>query len=762
MKNLTRLLPIALLCLAGCSADEFDNTQVIGTDSQVLKATIGQGASTRVNVKDDNTLVWTKGDAFVGFDASNEAFTYTLIGEGNVAEGNFEGRKAELNFAFYPASDQPSIKDDVMTVTLPAEYTYSATEGIKVPMMAYINNDVLSFYHVAGILRVLLDDVPEWVSAVTLKTSIPVSGVFTSTLYRKGSWSYFTSTSDRDTDKTVKVNFKSGTSMVYIPLPVGNYESIDVVLSNADGSQTKNLVSWTNKTVNQGTLYTASLTYSELDDINTPSEVTEALAEMLEDVSIADGEKETFTLNISNEITSSSDDKTITVPVIESANIVLNFDETPVGTSAENPLIVTSDVITEVAVDAVNEVAISMPTSAEEGLYLTINMPQSSVTVKGDYVQVDATTAADALILDKDSHIGKLVVNGGNITMSSGAEVDQIERSSTNSTDYTYIRLLDKSLRDAVVAVLDDPSKYVINIVPAKEYAALIDFYESMDGPNWRNNTGWNTETFVDEWFGLYVNDSYNVTEISFSYNDLKGEVPASIADFDYLNGVSMNYSVLTDNSLENISKSSSITFLYLYNCGLEGSFPEALCDMSQLGFLNLSYNNLTGEIPASIISLSNLSSLNLSYNQFDYVVPYSVWKSSPFWPRSINNNRNQRGENSKGEPNSIRLEGAVSGFELNKSSVRLTVGESFQVTVEKVLPEDAIDKSYEWLISDEAKEFISFDNGKITALKEGRTGFNVRALDGGNAQQYISVTIVNGTAETTGEEFTGENKDWK
>ena len=65
--------------------------------------------------------------------------------------------------------------------------------------------------------------------------------------------------------------------------------------------------------------------------------------------------------------------------------------------------------------------------------------------------------------------------------------------------------------------------------IPAIESAALIALYDSTDGDNWSNNTGWNGAPGTEcSWFGVTcAGDS--VTMLSLHGNQLTGHIPAEL-----------------------------------------------------------------------------------------------------------------------------------------------------------------------------------------------------------------------------------------
>jgi len=66
----------------------------------------------------------------------------------------------------------------------------------------------------------------------------------------------------------------------------------------------------------------------------------------------------------------------------------------------------------------------------------------------------------------------------------------------------------------------------VVTEIPTVECEALIALYDSTDGENWRNNTGWNVTNTPCSWRGITC-DGGHVTILSLSSNRLSGSIPA-------------------------------------------------------------------------------------------------------------------------------------------------------------------------------------------------------------------------------------------
>ena len=113
-----------------------------------------------------------------------------------------------------------------------------------------------------------------------------------------------------------------------------------------------------------------------------------------------------------------------------------------------------------------------------------------------------------------------------------------------------------------------------------RDSLALIAFYYSTDGDNWKDNTYWLDSVHVTGWYGIDVHAG-QVIEIDLSNNNLNGSIPTEIGNIRYLK------------------------FLLLSNNNLSGAIPDTLASLSRLEHLIISDNNFN--------SLPNLSSLPLS-----------------------------------------------------------------------------------------------------------------------------------------------------
>ena len=117
----------------------------------------------------------------------------------------------------------------------------------------------------------------------------------------------------------------------------------------------------------------------------------------------------------------------------------------------------------------------------------------------------------------------------------------------------------------------------------ASDRAALVALYNATGGANWGNNGNWLSNAPIGAWHGVTTDSDGRVTDLSLSFNQLTGEIPAELGDLTNLEGLS------------------------LFNNQLTGAIPAELGSLTNLERLYLYRNHLTGEIPAELGSLTSL-----------------------------------------------------------------------------------------------------------------------------------------------------------
>jgi len=153
--------------------------------------------------------------------------------------------------------------------------------------------------------------------------------------------------------------------------------------------------------------------------------------------------------------------------------------------------------------------------------------------------------------------------------------------------------------------------------IPGSECESLITLYDSTDGDNWTDNTGWIQTNTPCSWHGITC-ESGHVTNIQLSGNNLTGTLP-DIALSE------LNYLTLKNNQLEGtlpgFSGLPALQGLDLENNVLDGEIPN-FNSLPNLQVLVLANNRLDGTIPD--LNLPALVLLNLQHNRLDYMPDFS------------------------------------------------------------------------------------------------------------------------------------------
>ncbi|MFD3001450.1 alpha/beta fold hydrolase [Pontibacter toksunensis] len=175
---------------------------------------------------------------------------------------------------------------------------------------------------------------------------------------------------------------------------------------------------------------------------------------------------------------------------------------------------------------------------------------------------------------------------------------------------------------------------------------ALVDFYNSTNGPKWRNNSGW-LKGPVATWHGLSVSVKYydgkvflRVWKIDLVSNNLSGAIPSSFGNLSYLLDIDFEGNNLTGEIPATIGNLKDLDILYLRGNKLTGSIPSQIGSLKKLAILDLGSNQFTGSIPSSIGNLTELEELYLQGNQLSGSIPESIGKLEKLLYLNFNANK--------------------------------------------------------------------------------------------------------------------------
>lgn len=199
-----------------------------------------------------------------------------------------------------------------------------------------------------------------------------------------------------------------------------------------------------------------------------------------------------------------------------------------------------------------------------------------------------------------------------------------IERQGKLMFIYQWLESEACSLPDSPYNIADAP-------IPTQERAALIALYNSTDGDNWMDNSGWktpplHTDGFAmpgteNDWYGITIT-SGRVTSIDLHYNHLTGSLPPNLGNLVSLTQLTLSENQLTGTIPPELGDLVNIEYLYLYDNQLSESIPPELGNLANLIALVLECNQLTGSIPAELSNLSSLQILDLVLNQLTGTIP--------------------------------------------------------------------------------------------------------------------------------------------
>jgi hypothetical protein len=175
--------------------------------------------------------------------------------------------------------------------------------------------------------------------------------------------------------------------------------------------------------------------------------------------------------------------------------------------------------------------------------------------------------------------------------------------------------------------------------IPAAEYNALLDLYNSAGGPFWYQSRGW-TNPASTTWAGVAVNAGH-VAAIDLRENNLVGTIPTSLGNLPELSGIYMNGNGIGGTIPSSFGNLRALVYLWLQDNELRGGIPDGLGNLSATLFsLRLENNYLTGSIPSSLGSLPFIGELRLSNNQLSGTIPSSLGNDLVLQDLELDNNQ--------------------------------------------------------------------------------------------------------------------------
>lgn len=222
----------ALIAAVGCNKELTDDSAPVG--NVILTATVeSEGTKVGASVDKDAATVaftWSKGDAIAVQTASGYS-TFTLVGDGGSASGQFSGNAAVSAgaAAIFPAVAAGTSTD----VNLPAEYDYVAGQTNALLYATVDADNNMAFKHLGGLVSLKLEGVPAGAKFVLTAEGQKVNGAYS---IADGQVNVAAAANEAESTVTIKFAEKADEAVVYVPLPVGEYAALKVQLQDANGA----------------------------------------------------------------------------------------------------------------------------------------------------------------------------------------------------------------------------------------------------------------------------------------------------------------------------------------------------------------------------------------------------------------------------------------------------------------------------------------------------------------------------------------------
>lgn len=146
----------------------------------------------------------------------------------------------------------------------------------------------------------------------------------------------------------------------------------------------------------------------------------------------------------------------------------------------------------------------------------------------------------------------------------------------------------------------------------------LMDFFNAMDGPNWKNNEGWGTDHPLENWYGVLYDKTDSFLKLYFHDNGLKGTIPASFGDLG----------------------ESLVGLTFFYEPGVSGALPASMGKLVNLQSLDIEATSITS-VPDVFADLKSLQYVYLAANEsLSCPLPYSIGDAPTLISLMVNGNR--------------------------------------------------------------------------------------------------------------------------
>ncbi|MBO5814816.1 MAG: hypothetical protein J6R30_01725 [Bacteroidales bacterium] len=235
--RLFSVLALAGLLFCGCAVED---TPVVEGGTILAEM---ENDKTRTSVTDEGSFTWSSGDK-VWLQTTNGSVVGTLSSGAGTSRASFSTGVfiGELTGkAVYPYNASHSISGDELSFVLPASYDLGSNlANTNAAMYGVVNSKgILKFRHLAGVMRFKFKGVPAGVNKFTITLDKKINGTFAADL--TADYPVIeTSSASAASEKTITLNFneltKASDMCLYVPLPVGTYNSLELGLYDDEQS----------------------------------------------------------------------------------------------------------------------------------------------------------------------------------------------------------------------------------------------------------------------------------------------------------------------------------------------------------------------------------------------------------------------------------------------------------------------------------------------------------------------------------------------
>ncbi len=178
--------------------------------------------------------------------------------------------------------------------------------------------------------------------------------------------------------------------------------------------------------------------------------------------------------------------------------------------------------------------------------------------------------------------------------------------------------------------------------VDLQDSMALVDLYNSTNGPGWKVKTNWLTSKPITSWYGVTITyTGTSVYELYLGDNNLVGTLPASLGNLRELYVLGLSNNKLSGSIPATFGNFVNLQLLHLSNNQFSGSIPAGLGSLPNLWFLYLTKNKLSGSIPTGFGTGANfLKHLYLDSNQLTGSIPASLFNCNTLYDLVLTNNK--------------------------------------------------------------------------------------------------------------------------